>query len=195
VTVLYAGRFVDRKGLRELLAAAPAVLAQAPHVRFVLAGGHRFASAESMAAFWLPDSCRPYRDRIAFTGWLSPDRVAEWYAAADVLVVPSWYEPFGMVILEGMLYGLAILATSVGGPMEILADEHTGLLCAPRDPVDLERQLLRLVRDSALRMRLGREAAGEVRARWLYRHVVDQMCSVYVEVTEELPRGRSRRAA
>ena len=59
--------------------------------------------------------------------WLTSEQLAAWYTRADILVVPSWYEPFGMVILEGMLYGLAIVAALAGGPKEILIGERTGL--------------------------------------------------------------------
>ena len=108
--------------------------------------------------------------------------MAEEYRAADILVVPSWYEPFGMVILEGMLYGLAIVASAVGGPMAILKDDHTGLLCAPKDPASLAGQVIRLVRDDDLRIKLGRNAASEVRSRWLYGSVVPKMRRVYTEM-------------
>src|SRR6185369_13894545 len=104
LVILYSGRFVDRKGIPELVQAIPQVLDQAPNVRFVLAGGYGMAA--DIESAWLDDSLRPYRSRIEFTGWLTPDKVAECYRRADILVMPSWYEPFGMVILEGMLHGL-----------------------------------------------------------------------------------------
>lgn len=179
--VLYTGRFVERKGIGELLAAIPVVLEQAPATRFVLAGGQRHCSAADMAARWLPGAPRPYRDRIHFTGWLTPAEVAAWYRAADVLVVPSWYEPFGMVILEGMLHGLPIAAAAVGGPAEILEHERTGLLFPPRDAAALATALLRLVTNSSLRRRLGAAAAAEVRRKWLWGQVVEQTRAVYCE--------------
>lgn len=181
ITILYTGRFVDRKGIRELLEAAPQMLQNSARTQVVMAGGHRGSNGEEMAAHWLPPSCYPFRDRIRFTGWLSTAQINEWYGAADILVVPSWYEPFGMVILEGMLYGLAIVASAVGGPMAILEDEYTGLLCAPRDSASLARQVLRLVNDDDLRLALGRSAASKVRSQWLYGSVVQKMRGVYAE--------------
>ena len=99
--VLYTGRFVEHKGITDLLEAIPRVLAQAPNTRFVLAGGHRGCGGDDMAARWLPPQMRAYwsSGRIHFTGWLTPPEIDAWYRRADVLVVPSWYEPFGMVIL------------------------------------------------------------------------------------------------
>src|SRR5262249_31151105 len=123
VTILYTGRFVDRKGIRELLSAASVFLQADGNARLVLAGGHRHATVAQLTDYWLTAECEAVRDRILFTAWLTAEQMNEWYAEADILVVPSWYEPFGMVILEGMLYGLPIVAARVGGPREILTSE------------------------------------------------------------------------
>ena len=111
-------------------------------------------------------------------------QLAQWYGQADMLVVPSWYEPFGMVVLEGMLYGLAIAAAAVGGPMEILEHECTGLLFPPRDAAALAHALIRLVEAPSLRRCLGLAAAREVRRTWLYPRVVERMRAVYDEAAQ-----------
>src|SRR5205085_11090586 len=180
--VLYTGRFVERKGVRELIAAIPQVLEYAPQTRFVLAGGHRHCSGEEMARWWLPSELHKYRSRIHFTGWLTPEQLSRWYAAADVLVVPSWYEPFGMVILEGMLYGLPIVAANVGGPAEILAHERTGILFPPKDVNSLGNAILRFLTTPEFRQRIGAAAAKEVRRNWLWSHIVRKIQTVYCEV-------------
>src|SRR5687768_8669121 len=69
--VLYSGRFVKRKGLRELLAAIPGVLKHAPATRFVFAGGHRDSCGSEMEERWLLHDLLPYGGQITFTGWLS----------------------------------------------------------------------------------------------------------------------------
>jgi glycogen(starch) synthase len=183
VIVLYTGRFVERKGVRELIAAIPHVLEQAPHTRFVLAGGHRHCGGEVMAQAWLPPTLEPYRPSIDFTGWLSPEQLAAWYLRADILVVPSWYEPFGMVVLEGMLYGLCVAAASVGGPAEILRHSHTGWLFAPRSVERLAEGIVHLVGNAELRQRLGQAAHNEVRQTWLYPNLVQRMQGVYEELS------------
>lgn len=103
------------------------------------------------------------------------------YASADILVVPSRYEPFGMVILEGMLYGLAIVAADVGGPAEILEHGRTGLLFLPRDVEGLSSALQRLLKNPQERKTLGRAAAREVRSKWLWKQLVPPMLDVYRE--------------
>jgi glycogen synthase len=180
--VLYSGRLVERKGIRELLAAVPLVLARAPATRFVLAGGPPPLTGAEVAGQWLSPELAAVRDRLHFTGWLAPDQVAEQYAAADILVVPSRYEPFGMVVLEGMLHALPIVASDVGGPAEILVHERTGLLFPPRDVAALARSIVRLVEEPALRQRIGQAAAAQVRARWAWPRLVRRMEAIYREV-------------
>ncbi|TMJ65598.1 MAG: glycosyltransferase family 4 protein [Alphaproteobacteria bacterium] len=182
-TVLYSGRLVERKGIRELLAAIPEVLKAAPGARFVLTGGPPPFSASAVAAQWLETQHTPFLDRIQFTGWQSPAEMALRYASADILVVPSRYEPFGMVILEGMLHGLAIVAADVGGPAEILEHGRTGLLFPPRDVVALSSALQRLLKNPEERRELGRAAAREVRSKWLWKQIVPPMLDVYREFT------------
>jgi len=181
-TVLFSGRFVDRKGIHELMEAIGLVLARAPQVRFVLAGGHRDSTAEQMEAWLLPEKLRPSRSQIRFTGWLTPEQLAERYRDADILVVPSWYEPFGMVVLEGMIHGLAVAASNVGGPAEIISDGETGVLFPPCDAPALARAILRLVGDASLRTRIGAAGARAVRKNWLWDSIVRKMQAVYSEV-------------
>ena len=182
-TVLYSGRLVERKGIRELLAAIPEVLQAVPGARFVTTGGPPPFSASAVAAQWLETQHIPFLERIQFTGWQSPAEMALRYAAADILVVPSRYEPFGMVILEGMLYGLAIVAADVGGPAEILEHGRTGLLFPPRDVEALGSALQRLLKNPEERKKLGQAAAREVRSKWLWKQLVPPMLDVYREFT------------
>ena len=180
--VLYSGRLVERKGIRELLAALPEVLEAAPGSRAVIAGGPPGIGPAEVADQWLGPEPAPWRDRIRFTGWLTPDAVWAWYRAADVLVVPSRYEPFGMVVLEGMLHGLPVVAADVGGPAAIIAHGRTGLLFPPGDVRALVRALRTLVEDPERRRRMGRAAARAVRARWLWNRLVPLMLDVYREL-------------
>ncbi|MFY9569938.1 MAG: glycosyltransferase family 4 protein [Blastocatellia bacterium] len=182
--VLYTGRLVERKGIRDLLAAIPFVLERAPGTRFVLAGGPPPLSGEEVARQWLPPECDPYRRQIHFTGWLNAAELEDWYCAADIQVVPSRYEPFGMVVLEGMLYGLPIIASALGGPLRILEHGRTGLLYPPKDVSALGEAILRLVTDEDLRRRIGAQAAKEVRRNWLWSRIMQKMQLVYAEALD-----------
>jgi glycogen(starch) synthase len=184
--ILYSGRLVERKGIRELLDAIPRVLDAAPEAFFVFAGGPPPLTGDQVAAQWLTAEQARYRDRIHFTGWLSPRDVYRWYAAADILVVPSRYEPFGMVVLEGMLHGLPVIAAEVGGPADILDHGRTGLLFPPRDITALAAAMRRLIEDADERHRIGNAAAREVRNTWLWGRIVPEMLEVYGELQPKL---------
>lgn len=79
-------------------------------------------------------------------------------AALDVLLVPSWEEAFGRVVVEGMAMGLPVIATASGGPPEIIDDGRTGFLLAPRDPETWGGLLADLLRDPARRANVGEAA-------------------------------------
>jgi glycosyltransferase involved in cell wall biosynthesis len=83
-----------------------------------------------------------------------------------------------MVILEGMLYGLAIVAADIGGPAEILEDQRTGTLFPARNAEALTDALIRLVSDAKYRYQLGVAAADEVRNRWLWSGSVRRLGAV-----------------
>ena len=92
------------------------------------------ADSPTVRGWWI--SSRRWRSSRA----PAPQRASCSSAAADVLVVPSRYEPLGMVVLEGMSQGLAVVVTDAGGPAEIVDHGVTGLVVAPRRPADLARR-------------------------------------------------------
>jgi len=172
---------VERKGIRELIDAMDIVFAQTPDVQFVLAGGHRDCTASQMESWLLPANLYAHRSQIHFTGWLTPEQMTKRYRAADVVVVPSWYEPFGMVVLEGMIHGLAVAASAIGGPAEILKDGETGLLFLPCNAAALADAILRLVNDRDLRVRIAAAGSEEVRKTWLWSRIAEKMRCGHLE--------------
>ena len=110
--------------------------------------------------------------------------------AADVVVLPSLAEPFGLVILEAMALGRPVVATRAGGPMEIIVDGGTGLLAKPSDPVSLASVLLRLLGCPEEAARMG--AAGRLRFQERYQscHMAEATLQVYLRAAQA-PRGAS----
>lgn len=122
-------------------------------------------------------------ERVQFLGSLPRDAVLEEMAHADLIVLPSRMEAFGIVVLEAWRSGTALLATSRGGPRDLIRDEVDGLLVDPFDREALAEQLARLVRDDALRERLA--AAGLRRvAAYGWEDVAAKYVDVYREVLE-----------
>ncbi|MBD8494111.1 glycosyltransferase family 4 protein [Pseudomonas syringae] len=101
-------------------------------------------------------------ERIRFVGYQKPE---QFYAGIDVAVVPSmWSEPFGMVAVEACAHAKPVIASRVGGLVEIIQAPLNGLFCDPHDPESLGLAMLRLHQDPALLARLGAQARSSVAA-------------------------------
>ncbi|MDB5084620.1 MAG: glycosyl transferase, partial [Bacilli bacterium] len=148
--LLYVGRMAAEKGIQ--------------HIRQVLEATDDFCLA------LVGDG--PYRSVLeehfqgtdtVFTGYLHGDELASAYASADIFVFPSTTETLGLVLLEAMASGLAVVAARSGPTCEQIADQTTGILFDPADPAGLVNSVLQL-NDDELRIRIGKtayESAGE----------------------------------
>jgi glycosyltransferase involved in cell wall biosynthesis len=128
--VVYVGRLVPEKGLRELLDAAAALAPQRPRLRLALIGdGPMRAELEGRLA------ADPSL-RVALPGALGPHEVARWMAASDLVVLPSYSEGHPNVLVEALACGRPVVATPVGGIPEVV-DAGSGVLVAVRDAAAL----------------------------------------------------------
>jgi glycosyltransferase involved in cell wall biosynthesis len=120
------GRLSREKGHRYLIAALPAILAEAPKTQLIIVGSGPLEAAlrEQVRTLSLTKS-------VAFVGYKR--QIYAELARMDILCVPSLSEAFGIVILEGMAMGLPVVGTRVGGIPEVIRDGETGILVPPRD--------------------------------------------------------------
>ena len=157
-TIVFAGRLVREKGADILLEAFAKVRRQIPHARLLLAGEgpEREALNRLIASRQLSAS-------VSMLGHLSQSEMERHFEGAWVQAVPSrWEEPFGLVAVEAMMRGTAVVASRTGGLAEIVEDRRSGLLVPPSDVEALAGALLGLLQnpDRAEQMgRAGREAA------------------------------------
>jgi L-malate glycosyltransferase len=110
------------------------------------------------------------------------EEVAEILRACDVALVPSWDEPFGRVVVEAMAMGVPVVATSVGGPAEIIRDGVDGLLVAPRRPEALAAAIAELLADKPRRHAIGAAARAAALARFGQARHAAGVTAVYREV-------------
>jgi glycosyltransferase involved in cell wall biosynthesis len=112
--------------------------------------------------------------------WLGErEDVPEIVGALDVLLLPSWEEPFGRAVIEAMALGVPVIATDVGGPAEIITDEREGLLVPPRDPVKWTAAIQRLAASRDRRREMGRAGRVRVEQAFTSGHHADAMLAVY----------------
>lgn len=152
--LLFVGNIIPRKGLHHLLAALKLVSAD---WRLRVVGSPLLAPKYVRRCRAQADSAG-WGERVAWCGALSDAGLAAEMSAADVLVVPSDYEGFGIVYLEGMGFGLPAIATTGGGATEIITDGQNGFLVAPGEIAALAERVEELAADRVLLARLGEGA-------------------------------------
>ena len=175
--VLLVGRLVYEKGFQVALEAMPRVISELGNVRFLVAGSgtHEQELRAQAAALGL--------DRHGtFLGWIGDDVLHTLYRIADLTVVPSLYEPFGLVALEAMASGCPCLVADTGGLREVVPHEEVGLRFRARDPESLAQLAIRLLADDDLGRRLVAEAHGHVRS-FDWADVAEQTLAVYERLT------------
>jgi glycosyltransferase involved in cell wall biosynthesis len=156
--LLVVGRLEPQKGHHVLLQALPAVCQEFPRARLVCIGeGALRSELEGKArSLGLEGSVR-------FTGYQS--NIPDWLAAADVTVLPSFYEGLPITAIECLAAGKPMVATSVDGTPEVVVNEKTGLTVPPGNADHLAAAICRFLREPELRRRLG--TAGR---RWVEEH-------------------------
>ena len=116
-------------------------------------------------------------NRVRFTGHVRDVRGL--LEAMDIYIMPSHKEAFGLSLLEAMAYGCPVIVTAVGGPLEVVEDEVSGIFIPPRDPNRLADAVVRLLNDAGLRRRLGDGARKRVEANFSEGKMVEGIVSVY----------------
>lgn len=178
--LLFVGRLIERKGAEYAIRALAELVGEGRDVTLTIVGdGPQREALEQLARELAVGG------RTRFEGALPPDEVARRYRACGILIMPAvtdWkgeQEGFGMVLVEGMSAGMAIVATRSGGIPDVVRDGHTGLLVPERDASALATAVRRLLSEPALRARLGNSAARDVRERFDPAHIARTFEGVY----------------
>lgn len=178
--VLYTGRIEYRKGSLVLLDAVPRVLEVCPNTRFVLAGARHNSIDPSTLEKALQRTHAV--DRISCLGHRPWHELIELYRTADVFVMPSYYETFGISVIEAMAFGLPVVATNAGGLPEVVEDGVTGLLVAPGDSEALAEALISLLANSKVRQKMGNEGRERVERFFVDDIVANKLIAAYENV-------------
>jgi glycogen(starch) synthase len=178
--VLLVGRLVYEKGFQLALEALPGLIERVGNVRFLVAGSGTAEGElrEQATALGLD----PHG---TFLGWIGDDVLHSLYRIADLTVVPSIYEPFGLVALEAMASGCPCLVADTGGLREVVPNEDVGLRFRSRDPRSLASMAERLLTEEELRDRLVAEASEHVLS-FDWADVARQVGEVYTELVRPL---------
>ena len=183
--LLFVGRIEPLKGVDILLGAAAQVEAESDCFVLVI-GGDSTAQDGEMAHLRLLASELGISERVNFLGAVDHEKLPLFYSAADVCVVPSFYESFGLVALEAMACGTPVVASRVGGLTATVRDGETGYLIPWRCPEPFAERIELLLGNEQLRRAFG-SASREAVEHFRWANVAESVLGLYGELIEGTP--------
>ena len=193
--ILFVGRIDPVKGIDILLKAMRTVKDQAANADtlclLVIGGdGKRPAYPEDSEMHKLKQLTTNLRleDTVLFLGSQKQERLPFFYAAAEMCVLPSRYESFGMAALEAMACGIPVIASDVGGLSSFIQDTKTGFLVPGENEKVLAARILTLLNDAALREGMGKEARQRAK-EFSWKKIACQIMGLYTALREERNSG------
>ncbi|HEX6471269.1 MAG TPA: glycosyltransferase [Streptosporangiaceae bacterium] len=174
-------RLVERKGVDTAIE----TLTRVPEAELVVAGGPPPEEMDADAEVHRLRLCAKeagVSDRVEFRGRVERDQVPALLRSADLAVTLPWYEPFGMVPLEAMACGVPVVASAVGGHLDTVVDEVTGIHVQPRRPAETAGRIRELLADRTRREAYGIAAADRARSRFSWERVARETAEVYERI-------------
>ncbi|MEW5857804.1 MAG: glycosyltransferase family 1 protein [Cyanobacteriota bacterium] len=186
--VFYVGRFDRRKGIETLVrAVGKSQMRQQGNLKLFIGGGSRPGQSDGIERDRIEKIVGELglQDITSFPGRLGDDTLPVYYAAADVCVVPSHYEPFGLVAIEAMASGTPVVASDVGGLQFTVVPEETGLLAPPKNDAAFAAAIDRILANPEWRHQLGKKARVRVEKMFSWDGVASQLSDLYTELLKE----------
>ena len=188
--LLAVGRIEPLKGF-DILIRALAEMTERERVTLLVIGGDERARPELARLREIAEAVG-VSARVHFPGAIPHERLSVYYNAADIVVIPSFYESFGLVALEAMASGVPVVASRVGGLTSTVADGRSGYLLPWRCPEPFAEKIDLLLSNGALRGALGAAGARSVEPyRW--ETVASALLDLYQEILDGAPAGASSR--
>ena len=178
--IFFVGRLVYEKGVQTVIEAMPMVLREFPDLRFLVAGTGPHARALQVMIEELG-----LGEKIKLLGFVDSEKLVKFYKCADITVVPSIYEPFGMVVLEAMVAGSPVIVADTGGLKEIVVHEETGLCFKPGNPESLAQAMIRVLSDAELARRLTADAQRFIGEKYNWGRIARHTMEVYQRSMKE----------
>lgn len=176
-TILFVGRLVPRKGVKYLLFAVSELAKEFPEIKLIIIGSGGLRRG-------LVNMCHDLNimRHVHFTEFLPEEQLPEAYQIADIFVLPSLYEGFGIPIVEAMASGTPVIATNVGGIPEILANSGAGIVIPPGDARALTKALRLLAENPSVRRKMGERGLRIAREKYDWKKRIGDVIQLYKEV-------------
>ena len=190
--VMYAGRFDRRKGIETLVrAVAQKEVKRHENLKLMIVGGYTPQAKDGLEKERIASIVKELgiEDITTFTGRVQHQELASYYAAADVCVVPSHYEPFGLVAIEAMASRTPVIASKVGGLKFSVEDREIGLLVPPQDEVAFAKAIDSILSNPEWAEQLGNNARKRVETKFSWDGVASQLDQQYLSELNNLHQG------
>jgi glycogen(starch) synthase len=178
--VLFVGRMVREKGVQVLLDAAPRILSERPGTQFLLVGTGYYLEDLKKQAWQMGIG-----ENVHFLGYVGDTELLQLYKIADAVCIPSLYEPFGIVALEGMAAKVPVATSDVGGLKDFVENGVTGVTTYAGDPASLAWGLLQVLRNPELAQRLRETGYDKVKHIYNWKVIASRTYEVYSKVLSE----------
>lgn len=172
--ILFLGRICRDKGVKELIEAVKEIHQENDRVRLYVGG-----------IFEEPELLKDIEENSTFIkhiGWVSGSEKNRYLEECGIMAVPSYFEGFGLSVVEGMLHGCCVVASNVGGIPDIVEDGVDGLLVAPKDVVALKNAIERVMKDRDLADKLSGNGKKKALEKYSIEKIVSQLLSHYREI-------------
>jgi glycosyltransferase involved in cell wall biosynthesis len=186
--VLYVGRFDPRKGIETLVRAiGRSHLRNSGKLRVIIGGGSRPGESDGFERERIEEIVAELglAEIVEFPGRLNPTILPIYYGAADVSVVPSHYEPFGLVAIEAMACRTPVIASDVGGLQFTVRSQETGLLAPPKDDAAFAEAIDRILSNPEWQAQLGQQARFHVEEKFSWDGVASQLGQLYSHLAKQ----------
>ncbi|MBD2389472.1 glycosyltransferase family 1 protein [Aphanizomenon flos-aquae NRERC-008] len=185
--VLYVGRFDLRKGIETLIrAVGKSKFYKSKQLQFIIGGGYTPGNSDEKERDRLVDIVNELgmSECTFFPGCLSREILPAYFAAADVCVVPSHYEPFGLVAIESMACGTPVVASDVGGLQFTVVNEETGLLVPPQNVPAFNHAIDLILSNPVWQQELGKAGKSRVINKFSWYGVASQLDELYTQLLQ-----------
>ncbi len=180
IFIFSVGRMVSEKGFQTIIDAAPSILTIYPNVKFIIAG-----KGPLLEEYRKQIIEKNLEKSLYFVGFIDDKLRNEMFHGCDICLFPSYYEPFGIVALEGMIAGKPTIVSQTGGLSEIVTHDETGLTIYPKDVESLVAQVIRCIKDEELRSKISKNGKKLVEAHYSWEFIAKKTTEVYQECVED----------
>ncbi len=170
--IFYVGRLVFEKGVQSLIDAMPAIINQIPNAKLIIAGTGSMESELKSRASYLGN-------HVKFLGYIDDQKKNELFQIADVCVIPSFYEPFGIVALETMRYRRPLVISDTGGMKELIEHGIEGYKALPGNPESLTYHIVDLINDQQKGQKMAERAYQKLERHYGWAKIATHLTEEY----------------